>query len=200
MKKIGLLIRWILKSWPVVVPLSIAVIHYIVYLNSSADFTTINEYISLCLQILGCLIVLFNINSNMGTFKENNIPYKLKEYLKSFPLIKRNVTISVNSIASVCVVSGEATVRVKKNGSSITEKIDEMERRIEELWEQISKTKETLRKESYVIKESLERQIFKLNEEMNDIKMTLKDSIIGGLDLQLFGIGLVIYGACISIW
>ncbi len=70
MNQIKKFITWLSKAWPFIAIIFTATVHFnILKVCRTVDVDTINQYISSFTQIIGGLIILFNINSNLGLFK-----------------------------------------------------------------------------------------------------------------------------------
>ncbi len=193
-------IKWLLKPWPIFLPIILGSIHYSLYWNLSIDFTQINKYVSLLLQVIGCFLVLYNINSSIGTFNEGNMLRKIANYFSSCPLLKKVYHLHPDGITSSVSIGGPTLFTGKKTTSDINERLTNIEIQIEELKKYVSNISSEIMSETHKLVESKERKIGRLNQELDKIRLQIKDSIIGGIELQVFGIGLVIYGSCISIW
>jgi len=197
MNKIKRTIIWILKPWPVLVPLLIGSIHYYIYYNSNADFTQINKYVSVAIKIIGACMVLININANLGVFKKGSILNIIFNYFKSFPLFMKKHTIYGSGIQSQASVGSPSIGIVKNKYSTLEERLSEIEKQLNNQFILINSIQNDLNRK---IKENIENRLSELGQEINQVHSIIQDSMVGGLHWQMLGFSLVIYGACIDIW
>ncbi len=156
---------------------------------------SINEIVSSVTQIIGGLIILFTINSNLGLFKQNNLIALLFCWLKSFPLFRKikPITGSVNGTMPVITGSGEGyTSRVCR---TLEEKIEEALRQIDELKEIIYRKERELLAKIGTSETNLKKLIDKNQHNLNKLNNLVSKSAVGGINTQIFGVLLVLYGA-----
>lgn len=188
------LIKWVWRAWPILVIGFLFCVHLLLlnYFSQWAGF--INKTASLVSQLVGGLLILYSIDSNIGVIKQKSLFSMLGNYFKEFPLIKRSVVIELQGVA-MAILGGKAKISVGCNLQSIEEKI-------EYLQEQINELKCDLEQESKELNEKIDRQSKEINAQIQDAKATLRsleskmDEVsTGGIKVQLFGVLLMVYGA-----
>lgn len=154
----------------------------------------INKRVSFFLQIIGGLLILFSIDSNIGIIKEKTLFSIFANYLREFPLIKRSVVIKLQGTANV-TIGTEAKITVVRNPKNIEEKI-------EYLQEQINVVKRDLEQTQKELNEKINRQSKEIIIQNQEVKSVLRnfeskmDKVsVGGIKAQLFGVLLMLYGA-----
>jgi hypothetical protein len=83
-------------------------------------------------QLVGGLLILYSIDSNIGVIKQKSLLSILTSYFKEFPLIKRSVVIDAQC-AVIAVSGGKAKITVGRNPQSVDEKIEYLQEQINEL-------------------------------------------------------------------
>jgi hypothetical protein len=163
------------------------------------DKAVIHKIAGVGLQIVGGAFVLFSLNKNMGVFKQGTLLQRVVRWIRSFPLIKRTVTLQVQSIASSAAV-GTPTIRAVQKGRSVEERIEELERRIAECFQEVSKTEERLRKRIESVKAELKSELSEKAKSIAEIESRLVATVVGSANSQVFGILLVFYGTILPLW
>jgi hypothetical protein len=149
---------------------------------------------SLVAQLVGGLLILYSIDSNIGVIKQKSLLLMLTSYFKEFPLIERPIVIQSRG-ASMGISGVKGMITIDQNPQCIDEKI-------EYLQEQINELKKNVEQESKKLNEKIERQSEEINTQIQVAKSTLRnleskinEISIGGIKVQLFGVLLMVYGA-----
>jgi hypothetical protein len=188
------LFKWSWRAWPALILIALIYIHLLLIYYFCLNVSTTNKTISLISQLVGGLLILYSIDSNIGIIKEKNLFAVFINYLKEFPLIKRSPVV-INGRGAAMAVGGKAKFTVGRNPQTINEKL-------EYLQEQINEVKRNLEQESRELNEKIERkskemnaQIQKTKTALHNIESKIEEVSIGGIKAQLFGVLLMIYGA-----
>lgn len=154
----------------------------------------VNRTASLVSQLVGGLLILYSIDSNIGVIKQESLCFMLASYVKDFPLIKRSVTAEPKGVSTIGS-TGRVVAGIDRNPQSIEEKI-------EHLQEQINKLKTDFVQKFKEVNEKIDQKSKIINtkvqntkEELRNIESKVGKVSIGGLKVQLFGVLLIIYGA-----
>ncbi|MBE3128856.1 MAG: hypothetical protein IMZ60_04170 [Actinobacteria bacterium] len=191
--------NWLLKAWPVWSFIAILLLHQIIHTFFQSNGENVNRVAGSIFQIIGGIIVFFSINENIGTFKRENIFSMVVNWFSSFPLIKKNVTISVDS-AVMKMTSGTPHLKIKRKYNSVEENLIELEKQIDECRQLIFEIEKAVMEKIEVVKSKLEGSIVKNQIETQAVKKLLDESVLGTFKLQIFGVLLVIYGAVIPLF
>lgn len=188
------LIKWLWRAWPILVIGFLFCAHLLLLNYFSQSAGSINKTASLVSQLVGGLLILYSIDSNIGVIKQKSLFSMVANYFKEFPLIKRDVVIQLQS-GVMTISGGKPKISVSRNPQSVDEKI-------EHLQEQINDLKRDLALESKELNEKIDRQSKEMNEQIQNAKVALRtleskmDEVsTGGLKVQLFGVLLMVYGA-----
>ncbi|MFC1685196.1 hypothetical protein ACFL0R_06985 [Pseudomonadota bacterium] len=187
------LLKWIFRAWPALALLAIAGIHLFVVSYCPVDIVSINKTVSLFSQLIGGLLILYSIDSNIGIIKNKNLFSLFAEYLREFPLIKRNVIVS-----GACVAAGSASMTANASVSKTPQSVEE---HLQYLQEQINDLKNKLNEESKSLREKINQQAQEMGAQIQETKTAVskieskvEKVSIGGIKVQLFGVLLMIYG------
>mgnify|MGYP000891247794 FL=1 len=152
------------------------------------------------IQIIGACMILLNINSNLGTFKKGSIISIIIDYFKSFPLFMKSHTIYAAGIQSQASVGCASIGVVVNKPQSIEKRLSAIEKQLTDQFILINSIQNEVNKKIESIKESVEYKTSQLRQELDQVQSKILDAVVGGLDWQVFGFSLIIYGACITIW
>ena len=199
------IIKWILRAWPFLVPAMIVLLHqYTSTLPCHFQWMcwsnqTIDKYLSFGLNISGGLLVIYSIDSNLGLFKKGNLLTLLKNWMKSFPMIKGEPLI----IAAQPCHSVSTAIPGRIELTKPPESIEELYRYTQE---QISLLRKDLKNERRNRDEVLNKITNEwstkhslLNKSISEINEQLKSVAIGGVKLQVLGVLLVTYGSYVGL-
>jgi hypothetical protein len=192
------LYNWSRKPWPLHIFPFLVIIHLLFLQFLPESHQKINDYFSACFQILGGLIVLHSINSNMRFLSKSNIIKEVYAWIKSFPLRSRNVTISISdSISATSSLSANLVVVPKL--SNIEEKVEHLLEEIKRIDSKIEDTKKDFREEIQRHTEKSNKKMSKLHNRTHEIEMNLKRTVVGSVKLEVLGVFTISYGIFIPI-
>ncbi|QKI88782.1 hypothetical protein [Thiomicrorhabdus xiamenensis] len=161
------------------------------------ELNEINRLASISFQLIGGLIVLWSIDSNLGVIKNSSLIKMLTSYLKGFFELGKTQVIKVDFLQNESHF-GKAQIRHTKKIESIEDKIDYIQEQLDFVENQSKELVEELRSD-------FQNELLVLKQEIRSCKKTLKlidrnlsDISIGGIPQQVFGVFLVIYGSVIS--
>ena len=197
MKRIILLLKWISRAWPVLIVLALIVIQILIYSYVNIDQVLMNNIIGQVLPLIGGVFVIISINENIQDFRKINIFSLFKNYLKSCPLIKHNYVLDVSSI-TVSTTFGKPTLFVKRPWNTAKEGIKELERRIEELTNYLADIRKKTEEDLTKLRSELNTLIDNNDKEIKEVSHLLDKSVMGNIDIQFFGILLIVYGSVIN--
>jgi hypothetical protein len=188
------LFRWFWRAWPVLILGPLFYVHLLLLSTFSESAININKIISLICQVVGGIIILYTIDSNIDILKHKSLFSLAANYLKEFPLIKRHVKLEVQG-----GLHGTSSVKAK---ISVVKKPESIEERIAYLQEQINDLKLDLEQKSKELSEKIDGLSYKMSSQTEEIKsglQILESKIVeistGGITVQLFGVLLMVYGA-----
>lgn len=198
MKRFKSLLLWILKAWPALIVVGIEVIRRIILKYANIDNVLMNSVIGQVLPLIGGLVILFSINENFQDFRYITMFTSFKNYLKLCPLKKQNHVLQVGS-AAMSVTFGRPTFTVKKHWNSTEEGLNELERRIEELYKYMREITKNNDEDHTKIRSELKNLVDKNDEEIQQVSQRLDKTVMGNVIYQIFGILLIIYGFILNI-
>lgn len=196
MNQIKKLINWLLKAWPFIIVFCISLIHHKVLtlcLPDTAEKT--NQVISAFMQIVGGLIVLSTINSNLGLFGKDSLLSKPLNWLKSFPLFRESKVVTGSAHITLPGLTCSAEGHSNRVCNTIEEKLEEAQRQIDEIRKILYRKESELLSKINEVEKKLLDPIYKNQNDINTLNGLLAKTTIGSLNTQVFGVLLVIYGA-----
>lgn len=198
MDKLTQLFSWIMRAWPFLALAAVACCHYVLFKVFASAGNSIDQGVSTFFQVAGGLIVLYSINENIGLFKEKTLYTMMIEWLKDFPFNKKSITAQRIAINVGIGLSGSMTAQTKQKYSSVEEHLSELQRQIDECRQLVHDREKEIRESVEQTKKELLKELNGNNEKIEDVRQLLKETIVGGFKMQLFGVLLVIYGAYVG--
>jgi hypothetical protein len=194
MHTVSNLMKWLCRAWPFFGIALLILIRFLLISYFSFNASSTDKFLSLVSQILGGLFILYSIDSNIGTINDKNLFSIFSNYLRQFPLINRSV-VAKGSLATISMSSPTGKTTVSRNPISVNEKLKYLQ-------EQIDTIKEEIKMESKELNAKIDRCSTELNNKIQDTKVSLekidlkiKEVSIGGINEQIFGVLLMVYGA-----
>lgn len=198
MQNLQKLIFWALRAWPVwaiafVIAVHLGLVSF--YIVQSEKF---NKVMSAILQIVGGLLVLISLNDNIGTFTRTSLTKSFKDYLYSFPLLKRGTIFGTGaSMQARAVGSGEGYAEL--NFTDVTKQLEELAKRIRECRELVIRKEKEIRGSIQSLEDRLNSRINDNSSSIIDLRNKIENNVLGSLKMQVFGVMLVFYAAVISV-
>ena len=193
----GRFYRWCVRAWPLWAAVIVMGTHQGLWAAFPQQSADINKAFSIGLQIVGGLLVLHSINSTLGMLRGESIPRLIAHWLRSCPIWSKPQKIEVSGVTSVGVVSS-ANLRVKNQASSLSQRISELERQMEEVYRDIVRREQALKKLVSEAKEELSARMGQSEVAIRDVKDKIDNSALGSIKQQIFGVIIAVYGAGIS--
>ena len=203
MTKLKQIAKWVWLAWPCIIVLAIGIFHYELYSHHPGFLTPgfLNKLISALLQIFGVAIVIYSIDQNIGMFRQERLATRVLNWLKSCPLfLRKSVTVNISGVAGVGSVSGTATITAKRKGNSVTERLDELERRLDECLSIIFEKEGLLNRRIDEVRADVNASLLRYGSEVKALSSLLEQSAVGGVKLQLLGLLFLIYSAILGIF
>jgi len=180
--------------WPVLMIALIFFIHNMIITYLPVDREVTNKTVSFFVQVIGGLLVLYSIDSNVGIIKKKNLLDVLVNYLREFPPIQKPSTCKLQVPITINIdVAG--TGAVERNPNTIDEKIAYLQEQIDDLKAQLHRSAGDISNKMEKQRTELLDQIAGTRTKIACIEENLEQVSIGGVKVQLFGVLLIIYGS-----
>lgn len=182
------------RAWPIIMLAALICIHLVIIYYFCSNASVINKTISLISQIIGGLLILYSIDSNIGILREETLISIFFKYLKDFLLKNKSVTVKVTGVESKGVV-GNVNPRIIHTPEDIEEKLQYLQKKISDVEKDFKIELGNLNKKI----EHQSKMFGVKNKEsktaLQDIELKIYEVSIGGIKVQLFGVMLMVYGA-----
>ncbi len=189
-----LLLKWIWRSWPGLITLLLITIHFSLIYYFCFDASATHKNISLISQLVGGILILYSIDSNIGILKEKNLLILFSNYLKDFPFITKSYVINVKP-GKFTITPGKAKITVTRNPQNIEEHFTYLQEQINSISTELEQSIEELNEKYTKVSNLVNTQTNENKTLIKKIESQIEDVSIGGLKIQLSGILLVFYGA-----
>lgn len=190
---------WILRAWPVLVMLFLASAHFQALARFPNESVLVNKLTGTLMQIVGGLIVLHSVDSNLGIFRNQSLATSVIAWFRECPIIKRSVNLSA-SVSESFGLSDSASAFVIRAATTVEERLAEIERRLEELRSEMATKNREIYSRISKVNSELSNSISSNQAALNKLSEKIEKATIGGFKQQAFGVILVIYGAITSIF
>ena len=198
-RSLSLLFLWLLRAWPVLALLPIALAHTAAHKFFPTETVMVNKVTGTFLQVVGGLIVLYSVNANLGLFREQHFGSIILGWFRSFPLFRKPVTISVSGSSSLAM-GGRARISVCRTTNTVEEKIAELERRLDEFRQHVNEDIQAINARISQVHTELTTAVATNTATLNQLSSRLEMATVGGFKQQAFGVLLAIYGAVTSVF
>jgi len=150
-------------------------------------------------QIIGGIIILYSIDSNLGIAKNTSLRAVFINYMRSFPLIKQHYTVVADS--TMHIFTGlEPKIRVSGPTNTMEEKIDYLQKQIDWLKEDVDDEVKNISSKMQKSEDKIAKSIEEIKMNLGSVENKVTELSIGGLKTQIFGVLLMIHGAMVGYY
>jgi hypothetical protein len=199
MQMIRRLVAWLWRAWPFHVMAFLVVGHFQALAHFPADTVFVNKLTGTVMQIVGGLVVLHSVDSNLGLFRNYGLASVVVTWFRECPLFLRSVTVTA-SLSASCGASASATARIIRSATTVEERLAELERALEELRSETASQHQAIHTRIDAVRTELSSSIASNQAELNKLSERVERATVGGFKQQAFGVMLVIYGAATSVF
>ena len=157
----------------------------------------VNKLTSTTMQIVGGLIVLHAVDSNLGLFRRQTLISLVVGWFREFPLIRRSVTVSLEG-AAFSSATGSAGLTVERKFTTVEDRVSELERQLKELRATIQEHKTAVLQQIEEVKAEFNRSLTANQAAIGELSARIEVATVGGFKQQAFGVHLAVYGAIVS--
>jgi hypothetical protein len=153
----------------------------------------------LVLQFLGIGTVVWGISETRALFGHPSVVSKIKAWFGRFPLVRRNVVLSVDS-ASLAIRGGTARIyQTHKAADSTTEaRLDSLERNVTLIHERITLAQKEMDEGLHKISASVKHEEQLRQTEDNETRKKLEATGTGGVHISAIGASWLFVGLILS--
>ncbi|WP_407278456.1 hypothetical protein U5817_19065 [Aromatoleum evansii] len=173
--------------------------HWIALARFPAETVLVNKLTGTAMQIVGGLIVLYSVDSNLGLFRNQSLVATVIAWFRECPIFVRATTISASVTASGSA-SASISATVIRAGKTIEERFAALEARFEELRSEVATQHREIHSRIEEVKSELSSSIDLNQSALHKLSEQVEKATVGGFKEQAFGVMLVIYGAVTSVF
>ena len=199
MHRIRRLAIWFWKAWPVLVMTGLAYAHWHALASFPSDTVLVNKLTGTAMQVVGGLIVLYSVDSNLGLFRNQSLVATVIAWFRACPVFVRSITLSASACSS-CNTSTSMSVTVIRAATTIEERLAALEGRVEELHSEVATQHQAIHSRIEEVKSELSSSIASNQSALHRLSEQVEKATVGGFKQQAFGVMLVIYGAVTSVF
>ncbi|MFA7382899.1 MAG: hypothetical protein WC001_05565 [Desulfurivibrionaceae bacterium] len=189
---------WFWRAWPVIVMAALAYSHWFALVRFPGETVLVNKLTGTAMQVVGGLIVLYSVDSNLGLFRNQSLATTVIAWFRACPIFVRTVTLSASAVS--CSASSSMSVTVIRAAKTIEERLAALEGRVEELRSEVATQHRAIHSRIEEVKSELSSSIASNQSALHRLSEQVEKATVGGFKQQAFGVMLVIYGAVTSIF
>ena len=193
------LVIWFWRAWPLLVIAALAFSHWRALACFPAETLLVNKLTGTAMQIVGGLIVLYSVDSNLGLFRNQSLVAAITDWFRECPIFVRPITLTA-SLTSSSSMSAALPATVIRAGTTIEERLAALEGRFEELRAEIATQNRATHSRIENVKSELSSSIESNQLALRKLYEQVEKATVGGFKQQAFGVMLVIYGAVTSVF
>jgi hypothetical protein len=186
--------QWCVRAWPLWATLFVIAAHQTMIATFPQQSEIINKAVSIGLQVLGGLLVLYAIDSTLGMFRGTTIFRVMAEWFLSCPIWRKPRTIE-GSGATTLSVTASGQGRIERKAGSIAGRIAELERQMDEMYQDIGRREKALRKLISDSKAEFSDRVQQSETAIRRVEGKVDATALGSIKQQAFGVVIAIYGA-----
>lgn len=151
------------------------------------------------LQLIGFGVVAIGLFCIYQNYSDNPITLR-KLWLQIKKMFGDKAERKAGGVDSVVVATamGEGVVTTKKN--TVEERLDYLETEIIRIEKEYKKSISNFREDFNKSTAELKNKINELNKEIQETKRMIRDFAVGGLNIELIGVGWFVLGVYLSTW
>lgn len=201
MTKFEQIFVWLIwRAWPLWGIAGVITFHLLIIFTMPVDVVLTNKIASAFMQIVGGLIIIFSVDSNLGLFRKQSLPGAILAWVRECPLCSKDGF----AVGSICATTGSATASgyatVSCQPTTVEERITELERVTAQIRADVeSKYQATI---SHIVdtKKELNNSIAANQQAVNELSQKVETATVGGFKQQAFGVMLAVWGAGTSVF
>lgn len=159
----------------------------------------VNKLTGTVMQVVGGLIVLYSVDSNLGLFRNQSLVTAVLAWFRECPIFMRSITLSASASAS-CSATASISATVIRAATTIEERLAALESRFEEFRSEMATQHQAIHSRIEDVKLELSNSIASNQSELRKLSDQVEKATVGGFKQQAFGVMLVIYGAVTSVF
>ena len=184
--------------WPFWVVLGIGMLHCVAVSIAPGWEKRIHSWLGFTLQVLGGILILYNVDQNLGLFGKQRLLDMPRSLIVNWPR-KAVVSGTLSGAARVSGVSATGTLQSSNANASQDDRISALEAETQALRTLILAVKSDMAEHLNSVREDHQRGISSVEGQVKDVSAKLESTAVGGLRLQLLGILLAIYGGGVGL-
>ncbi|MDO8890470.1 MAG: hypothetical protein Q7V00_01355 [Sulfurimicrobium sp.] len=173
--------------------------HWFALVRFPGETVLVNKLTGTAMQVVGGLIVLYSIDSNLGLFRNQSLAATVIAWIRACPIFARSITLSADCTVS-CNASASMSATVIRAATTIEERLAALESRIEELRSEVAIQHRAIHSRIEDVRSELSSSIASNQSALRKFSEQVERATVGGFKQQAFGVMLVIYGAITSVF
>lgn len=198
MRSISQILVWLLRAWPVLSLLPIAIGHIAAHSLFPRDPILVNKITGTVLQIVGGFVVLHSVNANLGLFRDQHLGNIISSWFRSCPLLGTSVTLIISDIAQAQALGANVRISTRRSVHTVEERIEELEKQLEEFRASIQEDLFAANTRITQVHSELSSAVASNSTTLSQLSARVENATIGGFKQQAFGVLLAVYGAITS--
>ena len=194
-----LLIPWLMRSWPILALVPVAIFHFISHQVYPADPVFANKLVSASLQFAGGILVLWSVNDNLGLFRSQSLKSAFIGWLKDFPRAREPI-FAYSSTCEGADVTSASVSTVIEIPNTMEGRVAEIDRKLAEVQTLLAQEVQAIRGKIEEVKSESNKQIAATSTEVTTLAKRLEHAAVGNFKLLSLSVALVFWGSVTSVF
>ena len=190
---------WLSRAWPLWLLILVSTItFYFGDWSFPAGSNPFNKVAGAALQGLGAIFVLISIDGNLGLFRGHGVIGELRDYTRRYPRKNATSTLFGAATGKFNMSGGLASMRVWP--ADIDGRVTALAQLCKELERKISEQRLELLAHVDNVQVENRKAMNKQGLRVDDLAKKVEETAVGGIKLQVFGVGLAVIGSVLSVY
>ena len=194
-----LLIPWLMRAWPILALVPVAVFHFIAHQVYPDGPVIVNKLVSASLQFTGGILVLWSINDNLGLFRSQSLKSAFIGWFKDFPRVREPIFMCSSSCDGADVTSASVST-VTQIPNTLEERVAEIDRKLAEVQTQVAQEIQAINVKIEETKSESSKQIAENSTGIADLAERLEHTAVGNFKHLFLGVALAFWGSVTSVF
>ena len=194
-----LLIPWLMRSWPILALVPVAIFHFIAHQVYPADPVFANKLVSASLQFAGGILVLWSVNDNLGLFRSQSLKSAFIGWFKDHPRVREPIS-AYSSTCDGADVTSASVGTVAQIPNTLEERVAEIESKLAEVRTQLTQELQAINVKIEEAKSESSKQISETSTGIANLAERLEHTAVGNFKLLSLGVALAFWGSVTSVF
>lgn len=199
MNRLRRIATWLWRAWPFIIIAIVIAAHWALVCAVSIAPAAVHKWTSVLAQVTGGAIVIYSLSQNLGLFGRGGLWAVFTGWLRDFPWSPRGSRIVAATGSSQ--THGLKGAMSQSFGPMTTEqRLDAVEQQLKSMAEDVAKRERALALRIDQLTADTSERFGEAQTAIASLAAKVKESVVGGLMWQVFGVLLATYGILLATY